>query len=143
MQKVTIISHVQNGSPKRNRSLISDAFASFEGKDIKITIERKRNVRSNPQNNYYWGVIVQLLKQAIKKEWGEIWESEKCHELLKDRFLYREKANEETGEIIKLPKSTTECTTTEMEEYHEECRQFLKEWFNVDCPLPNEQIELL
>lgn len=143
MNKISIISKIENGSPKRNRSIISDAFASFEGKEIKITIERKRKVRSNPQNAYYYGVVVELLKQAIRKEWGEIWNSEKCHELLKNRFLYFEKINEDTGEIIKLPKSTTECTTSEFEDYMTECREFLLEWFGVTVPLPNEQISLI
>ncbi len=111
MNKISIISKVENGSPKRNRKLIQDAFASFEGKEIEITIAKKRKVRSNPQNAYYHGVVVELLKQAIRKEWGEIWSSDKCHEFLKNRFLYFEHINEKTGEIIKTPKSTTECST--------------------------------
>lgn len=143
MNKISIISKVENGSPKRNRKTIQDAYDYFEGKEIEITIAKKRKIRSNPQNAYYHGVVVELLKQAIRKEWGEIWNSEKCHELLKNRFLYFEKVNEETGEVIKLPKSTTECTTSEFEDYMVECREFLLEWFNVDCPLPGEQISLI
>jgi len=42
--------------------------------------------------------------------------------------------------IIKIPKSTTQNTTIEQEDFHNQCRQFLREWFNVEAPLPNEEI---
>ena len=58
------------------------------------------------------------------------------------RFLFSERINEDTGEILKIPKSTTENTTSDQEDYHTEIRQFMLEYFNVNCPLPNEQIYL-
>lgn len=58
------------------------------------------------------------------------------------QFNYFEKINEETGEIVRVPKSTTENTTTTQEEYHLEIRKFTKEWFNVEIPLPNEHLNL-
>ena len=67
-------------------------------------------------------------------------ELRQAHEMFKTMFLYNEKVNDKTGEIVKTPKSSTENSTKEQEVYHEKCRQFLKEWFNVDVPLPNEGI---
>lgn len=142
MKSINIISQVSNGNLTRNRTRIKDAIATFEGKDVSITIKKKRKTRSNSQNQYYWGVVLELTIDAIKKEWGEIWDKDNAHEFLKSRFLYYEKYNENTGEIIKTPKSTTECSTVEYEEYLSQCRQFLKEWFNTDIPLPNEEITL-
>ena len=55
-------------------------------------------------------------------------------------FLYEEKVNPETSEVIKVPISTTENTTTKQEVFHTQCRNFLKEWFNIEVPLPNEEI---
>ena len=55
-------------------------------------------------------------------------------------FLYEEKVNEQTSEVIKIPKSSTENTTIEQEEFHLQCKEFLKAWFNVDVTLPNEGI---
>lgn len=142
MNAITIISSVINGKLCRNINLIKDAIASFEGKEIELTIKRKRKTRSNSQNAYMWGVLVPLAQQGIKDTWGEVWSTDKTHEFLKAQLLFTEKVNEETGQIIKIPKSTTENTTTEQEEYHSACREFLKEWFNIDCPLPNEEIKL-
>lgn len=140
--KVQITSNVINGNLKRNRSQILETIKSFEGRDVLITFEKPKKKRSNNQNSYYWGIIVPITKQAIKTEWGEIWNSQKVHEFYKMQFNTIEIVNEKTGEVINVPKSTTENTTTDQEEYHSQIREFLKEWFSVDCPLPNEDLLL-
>ncbi len=140
--KYEIRSNVENGILKRNRNLLIDAIKSFEGQNVIVTIEKAKKKRSNPQNAYYWGVLIGITIEAIKNEWGEIWSIEKTHEFLKTKFLFFERVNESSGEILKIPKSTTENTTTDQENYHTEIRNFLKEWFNVDAPLPNDEIKL-
>jgi hypothetical protein len=140
--KIQIKSLVQNGLLKRNRTLITDAIKSFEGKEILITFEKPKNKRSNPQNSYLWAVLYPITQQAIKNEWGEVWNIEKVHEFYKIQFNVIERVNEDTGQIIKLPKSTTENTTTQQEEYHLQIREFLQEWFNITAPLPNEHLTL-
>ena len=52
-----------------------------------------------------------------------------------------ELVNKDTGEILRLQKSTTENKTFEMEDYHKICRDKALEFFNVTIPLPNEQLE--
>jgi len=140
--KIQIKSLVQNGILKRNRTLIIDTINSFEGQEILITFEKPKNKRSNQQNNNLWAVLYPITQQAIKNEWGEVWNIEKVHEFYKIQFNVIEKVNEDTGQIIKLPKSTTENTTTQQEEYHLQIREFLKEWFNITAPLPNENLTL-
>lgn len=140
--KAKINSRVENGKLTRNRKAISKAFNEFEGKDIVITIEKKRKKRSNMQNAYYWGVIVNLVKNAIKESWGEKLSSDEVHEILKVQNNFKEQVNKETGEVIRYYKSTTENSTLEQEDYHEDCRRWAKEWFNIEIPLPNEQIEI-
>lgn len=141
-KKNIIITDVVNGNLKRNRGEITNALKSFEGKTIKLTIEKFTKTRSNNQNSYYWAVIIPILKDAIYNEWGEVWSKEKTHDFCKMQFNYLEKVNEYSGEIIRVPKSTTENTTTTQEEYNLEIRKFTKEWFNVEIPLPNENLNL-
>lgn len=140
--KIQIKSFVENGKLKRNRTLILDAIKSFEGKEVELTLDKPKNKRTNPQNSYLWSVLYPITQQAIKNEWGEVWNIEKVHEFYKMQFNITEKINEKTGQIIKLPKSTTENTTTQQEEYHLQIREFLQEWFNVTAPLPNENLTL-
>jgi len=140
--KIQIKSFVRNGYLNQNRTLIKNAIESFEGKDIIITFDKPKRKRSNPQNSYLWSVLYPITQNAIKNEWGEVWNIEKVHDFYKIQFNVIEKVNEETGQVIKLPKSTTENTTTQQEEYHLQIREFLKEWFNVVAPLPNENLIL-
>jgi len=140
--QVQIITSIQNGLFKRNRNLVLSAIKSFEGKEVVITFDKPKKKRSNSQNAYYFGCLIPIVQNAINTEWGEIWSVEKTHDFLKMQFNFTEKVNEETGEIIKLPKSTTENTTTAQEEYHTQIREFLKEWFGVYAPLPNEDLTL-
>ena len=44
------------------------------------------------------------------------------------------------NKIVKAPKSTRENNTQDQEVFHKQCRDFIKEYFNVDIPLPNENI---
>ena len=142
MKKIEIISEVKNGNLKRNRNTLIDAIKSFEGKVITITIKPRRNTRSNPQNRYYWSVINEIWKKLIRDEWGEIYSKEETHEFLKYQCNYKEVINEQSGEIIRVARSTTTNTTTEQEEFHLSCRQLALEMFNTEIPLPGEQIEI-
>ena len=140
--KIQIRTSVTNGKLTRNRNLILEAINSYEGKELLITFEKPKKQRSNNQNAYYFGVILSILQNCIKESWGEVWSKEKAHDFCKLQFNFIERVNESTGEVVKVPKSTTENTTTAQEEYHAEIRNFIKEWFNVDVPLPNEEILL-
>ena len=140
--KIELTTSIQNGIFKRNRNIVLDAIKSFNGFDVVLTIAKAKKKRSNNQNAYYWGLLIPLTQNAIKTEWGEIWSKEKTHDFYKLHFNYVEKVNETTSEVIKIPKSTTDNTTTQQEEFHAQIREFLKDWFNVTAPLPNEGLEL-
>jgi hypothetical protein len=104
---------------------------------FKFSKPRKGN-RSNRQNRYYWGVIVAYWKDLLYSEWGEHYSIEETHEFLKVNFNFDEKVNEDTGEILRKLKSTTNNDTSEMEVYSEICRRKAYEFFNTQIPLPNE-----
>ena len=140
--KVSVITNIVNGRFERNRKRVLELIKSFEGLNVEITFERSRKKRSNNQNAYYFGVVIPLIQEAIKEEWIEFWDKEKVHELLKSKFLFTERVDEESAEILKIPKSTTECTTVEMEEYLLQCRTFAQEWFSLTIPEPNEQLTI-
>lgn len=138
MKKIQIQTSVNNGRFKRNRNIVLEAINSFEGKDLLITFEKVSKKRSNNQNAYYWGVLIPILQNCFREYWGEIWSKEKTHDFCKMQFNFIEKVNESTGEIVRVPKSTTENTTTAQEELHSKIRNFIFEWFEVNVPLPNE-----
>lgn len=142
MKSISINTKVVNGTLKQNRTRIKDAIEAFEGRDIVLTLKRRSKQRSLNQNAYYWAVLIPLTYEGIKNTWGDVYDNKQVHDFLKGKFLFTERYNEQTGEVVQLPKSTTENTTIEQEEYHTEIRQFLKEWFNIDAPLPGEHLQL-
>lgn len=110
--------------------------------DGKYVIELSApNKRSNPQNRYYWGLVVPLVQMGIKELGTEI-TKEECHELLKARFNTEELVNTETGECIKLPRSTTNLNKEQFSDYISKIQQFASEFLNVVIPDPSTQLAL-
>lgn len=125
----------------RYRSLFDKALFAFGDCEVEIKVSKKLRKRTSPQNRYYWGVIVFYWSEILTQEYGEQITTAQTHEFLKSNFNFVELVNKETGEILRLQKSTTENKTLEMEEYHKICRDKALEFFNVTIPLPNEQLE--
>lgn len=142
MKPIKILTRIEDGKLKRNRKLMISALESFEGKEIEIIIKRKYKSRSLPQNSFYWGVLIPTFQELILTEWGEIKSAEETHEVLKFSCNSEEKINEDTGEIIKIPKSTAELTTSGFMEYHQKLRQIALDFFNTVLPEPNEQLTI-
>lgn len=140
--KHVIQSTVKDGNLTRNRNQLKDIIKSFEGQNVVISIEKVKKKRSNPQNAYYYGVIIPIMRNALKDA-GYIMTNESVHDMLKLRFLKETiLLNEDTGECIERIKSTTELSTSGMMDYFAEITVFAAEYFNVQVPEPNEIIKL-
>lgn len=143
MRKILTFGTIKNGILKiSHRNEFLKSISSMPDCRVKIEVSKLYKKRSNPQNAYYWGVIVEIWRQIILAEWGEHWSTQEVHEFLKYNFNAEDKVNESTGEILKVGKSTTKNTTTEQEEYHLICREKAFEMFNTTIPEPNEQLEI-
>jgi hypothetical protein len=140
--KLTIQTTIINGKATRNLNLLRDAFASFEGKNVNVTIEPVKKKRSNEQNRYLWGVCYPIIRNCLK-ELGNNFSDNDVHDLLKMKFLKQTVlANEETGECIERVKSTTELSTVDFMTYVMEIQKFSEEWFGVIIPDSNTQLTI-
>lgn len=91
--------------------------------------------RSNNQNRYYWGVIIDLLSEHT----GFI--REEMHEVLKHKFLrYTLWIPKKDGvkEQSIIAKSTTDLTTKAFEQYMSDIRQWASSDLGLFLPEPNE-----
>tara|TARA_R110002167_G_scaffold81296_6_gene222719 strand:+ start:6889 stop:7362 length:474 start_codon:yes stop_codon:yes gene_type:complete len=149
-KQISIETFVDNGKLIKNRDIIQDAISQFEGKEITILLKRFFKKRSDNQNRYYWGVLIEHWRNLLREEWGEILSPEEVHEFLKTNLNYEEFADPETGEIlfneitgspIRRPKSTKENTTFSQEEYHEAIRQLAFNMFGAEIPLPDAKLK--
>ena len=124
-----------------NKHRFYEDLKMFGGKDIMITVKRKRRSRSLLQNSYYHGVCVPLVKQGLY-DIGYRMGIEQVHDLLKSKFLVDEHVNENTGEILKSVGSTKKLTTSEMMDYIAQIQQFAGEFLGVVIPDPGQQVEI-
>lgn len=137
-----IISEVKNGSLTRNRNLIKDAIATFEGKQVVIKIEKFKKKRSTQQNRFYYGIVIPIVQNCLK-EAGHIMTNESTHDLIKLKFLKETLfVNETTGEVIERIKSTTELSTSQFMDLLAEINNFTFEYFGVSLPSPNDDLTL-
>lgn len=76
---------------------------------------------------------------CIKEHWGEIWSKDDMHSFNKVYFFGDEKVNQETGEIIKVPKSSI-TTKDNFSEAIEKIKQFFQLQFNYRIREANEHL---
>ena len=103
-------------------------------------IIRLAGKRSSPQNRYYWGAMLPIVKEGLKGVGIEM-SKEQTHEMLKYKFIKREFITSD-GDILQIIGSTTELSTKEFNEYIESIQIWSAEYLNVNIPDPNEQTEI-
>jgi hypothetical protein len=101
----------------------------LDGRDEQITVKfscSSKKGRSLNQNNYYYGVIIQLIVDFTGEDASVV------HEYLKWQFL------RDDSTPISRTKSTTNLSTVEAEDYYMKCRRWAFDTFGIFIPIPNE-----
>jgi len=93
---------------------------------VNLTIEKFRKKRSNNQNDYYWGVVVDILGNELG------YTPDEMNEAIKMKFLLIE------GEVLDTMKSTKDLNTVEFEDLMERIRIWASKDLNIYIPNPNE-----
>lgn len=108
-----------------------------KGKTIRVIFEEHKRHRSSPQNAYYWGVIVPMIRDAIN-DLGNSFTSDEVHDFLKREYNYHEVETHD-GMYLKVPQSTTKLDTIGFNEYKDKIQQFASEILGIYIPDPNEE----
>lgn len=137
--------HVQEDGTLRNGQRLMDwlvdQFSLFADGPAVITIQRPK--RSLDQNRYYFGVVLETIRQGLLDA-GHTFAVEDLHEHFKGRYLggksitYR---NPETGNVREkvVPRSTTELDTTAFHDYIERIKtDELVRQLDIRIPSPDE-----
>jgi hypothetical protein len=100
-------------------------LTSLEGQRIELILRKQKSQRSLNQNNYYHGVVIEILSNYCGYEHDEM------HEALKEKFLSHQR--DEKG-LVKI-RSTTKLNTADFEEFLEK----IKRWaaIELNCYIPN------
>lgn len=119
-----------------NPDLLKRWAEDHKGKDIIIDIEVRTGKRSNPQNAYYWGVVIMMVQAALN-EYGNEFTRQETHEFLKAKFNFKEVEVSE-GHYLDIPVSTTKLDTVGFMEYILKIQQFGSEMLGIVIPDPNQ-----
>lgn len=141
--KLTYTSLVKDGRLQKNVSeRIANDLRQYEDKYVIIEIERRRSKRSDLQNAYYFGCVVEEQMACFKERWGEIYSKNQVHDWNKANIFCTEHIDSATGEIFKIPGSSASKNKMEFEERMEQIRQFFWNRFEWQIPLPNQQLTI-
>lgn len=96
---------------------------------VYVTVQKAgaNRARSDLQNNYYWGVVIELTRNFCG------YSKEEMHDAF--GMMFRKM---EAVDGIPTIRSTTTMSTEEFSEYVENCRRFAAEELRVYIPDPNE-----
>ncbi len=113
-----IYTKVTNGhmSDQAELSFLAE-LAHHDGKDICITVERKRKKRSLNQNAYYWSVVIPAVRRLLE-EYGNEVDDEETHSFLKEHVgKLTASVVGKSGRRVAITKSSASLSTAEFEEY--------------------------
>jgi hypothetical protein len=122
-------------------SRFKESIKTLPNGRYKLTLEKSYRKRSNPQNAFYFGVVVQLVLEGLKDAGFTDMDAEKVHELLKFKFLKTDIISE-NGEVIETIGSTAKLTTTQFMEFLLNITHWAREYLNIEIPEPNQQMEM-
>jgi hypothetical protein len=107
-------------------SKFRDHVAKFSGQEIAVSVTKWRKPRSDNQNSYYWGCVIELLSEHSG------YTPDEMHEALKQLFL--------TDKTLQIPKvkSTTDLNTLEFEEFLSKVRIWASVELQCNIPFPRE-----
>ena len=94
--------------------------------------------RSNPQNRYYWGIVVESLSDHTG------YDREEVHEIIKRKFLTEHRIiRGKKGEVIQVEVSnkTSNLDTKQFEDLMSRIRIWASRELSVFIPEPNEQLQ--
>ncbi len=122
------------------RKTFEEGLSLLPDGNYTVIIEKRKKIRSTQSNRYYWLLVAMIRDRLI--DLGHDVDSETTHEMLKGRLLYSEMIDENSGEIIKIPRSTKKLGTSEFMDYIEDVKRFSAEVLDLVLPDAGSQIEI-
>lgn len=123
------------GKIEKGQLILDDPFryqahkASLEGKRVDLSLKKHRENRSDNQNRYYWGVVIDILSNHCG------YTPDEMHDALKEKFLGSHERDEHGLQKIK---SSAKLTTDEFIRYTNEIVIWAATEMQVYIPDPSQ-----
>lgn len=127
---------------KGNRALYEALKQLPEGRWV-VTIAKAKKKRSNNQNSYYHGCVINEVRQGLIGMGFEqhLLDHDTIHEMLKAKFLRKDIYNEH-GEFVEIVQSTANLSTIEFMDFIAYIQRWAAEFLGITILDPNQQSEL-
>lgn len=133
----TLIIHINNRT-LLNKVEYKEVMNNLKDGKYLITVKDLRK-RSLPQNSYYWGVVVPLIKSGLREAgFDDVKTNDDAHLIIKHIHLKKEIVSKSTGEVIDIAGSTTDLNVPEFMEFLDRVCKWSAEYLGVMIPIPNE-----
>lgn len=110
----------------------------------RITIEKKRNKKSNAQLAWLYGQIYpHVLRGLIDVGYDEFTNLDQIDAKCKEMFARQEIINKHTGEVMSIPALKRNMTTTDMMAFVDSIRNYCSEYLGTYIPGPGEQTTII
>lgn len=106
-------------------------MSQFNGQRVQLNVDRYKDTRSEQQNRYYWGVVIEIFADYFGMS------PQETHEALKWEKL-RKEIKDRAGNARITIGSTATMKTDEFEKYMADLRRWGAEEFQLNIPEPNE-----
>lgn len=143
MSKLSYIGNIKDGKliftgPTRTKMLAE--IKAYEGRRVEVVVS-KLPKRSSAQNAYYFGVVVDMVRDALKGL-GHTVDATDTHNFLKDKFNGKDIANAD-GELIgRIGESTTKMNKVDFMGYLAAIQIWAATYLNIVIPDPESQTTL-
>jgi hypothetical protein len=143
--KLEAIAIAEQGKPFRvvNAKLFRGECDKLSPGRYRITVEKMRKKKSNPQLAWLYGqVYPHVLQGLIDAGWTEITNLDQVDAKCKEMVARSEIINKHTGEIMSVPALKRDMTTVEFSTFVDEIRDWARDYLNVEIPDPESQIKM-
>ena len=129
----------ENGLPPvAMHKALKQAYKDFAGKVIRWSIVERKEKRSSPQNAFYWGVAIPIIREAFLER-GQVLSADDAHEIVVGAIWKHTKVIElMDGTQQEVRQSSSNLTTAQWEVYMDLTRAYFAP-HGVIIPLPNER----
>jgi len=117
-------------------------LSGLRNMDVTLTIEEYKKPRSSKQNRYYHGVVLPMVKLGLMDRTGEIVSLEEVKTFLSYKFITREVADPDSGEVYKIARGTSDLSTKEFNKFTEDIQHWASYYLGIEIPDPGEQLTL-
>jgi hypothetical protein len=108
----------------------------------RLTVERYRKNKSNPQLGYLFAGVYPLVLQGLIDAGWEITTIDEVDTWCKSMFANRDLINKHTGQVINVPGLKRDMTTIEMSTFTNQVRDWAAEFLGVNIPDPETNLEI-